>query len=103
MARWPVYFAAIRKAEYEKNPDNKDLISELDLRISLAKKIASRLAFESADRAVQVFGGFGYSILSPVGRLFCDSRVARIYEGTDEIQTLKIAEGVLGKDFRAFR
>ncbi|MCL5007602.1 MAG: acyl-CoA dehydrogenase family protein [Candidatus Marsarchaeota archaeon] len=103
MARWPVYFAAIRKADYEKDPTNKDLIEELDFRISLAKKIASRLAFESADRAVQVFGGFGYSILSPVGRLFCDSRVARIYEGTDEIQTLKIAEGVLGKDFAAFK
>ncbi|MCL5007964.1 MAG: acyl-CoA/acyl-ACP dehydrogenase [Candidatus Marsarchaeota archaeon] len=103
MARWPVYFAAIRKAEYEADPSNESLINELDLRISLAKKIASRLAFESADRAVQVFGGFGYSILSPVGRLFCDSRVARIYEGTDEIQSLKIAEGVLGKDFKAFR
>ncbi|MEM3841574.1 MAG: acyl-CoA dehydrogenase family protein [Candidatus Micrarchaeaceae archaeon] len=103
MARWPVYFAAIRKAEYEKDPLNKQLIEESDFRISLAKKIASRLAFESADRAVQVFGGFGYSILSPVGRLFCDSRVARIYEGTDEIQTLKIAEGVLGKDFAAFK
>ncbi len=103
MARWPIYFAAIRKAEYEADPSNESLINELDLRISLAKKIASRLAFESADRAVQVFGGFGYSILSPVGRLFCDSRVARIYEGTDEIQSLKIAEGVLGKDFKAFR
>lgn len=103
MARWPVYFAAIRKAEYEADTSNESLINELDLRISLAKKIASRLAFESADRAVQVFGGFGYSILSPVGRLFCDSRVARIYEGTDEIQSLKIAEGVLGKDFKAFR
>ena len=103
MARWPVYFAAIRKADYEADPSNESLINELDLRISLAKKIASRLAFESADRAVQVFGGFGYSILSPVGRLFCDSRVARIYEGTDEIQSLKIAEGVLGKDFKAFR
>ena len=103
MARWPVYFAAIRKAEYEKDPLNKELIAESDFRISLAKKIASRLAFESADRAVQVFGGFGYSILSPAGRLFCDSRVARIYEGTDEIQTLKIAEGILGKDFAAFK
>lgn len=103
MARWPVYFAAIRKAEYEADPTNKELIKELDLRISLAKRIASRLAFESADRAVQVFGGFGYSILSPVGRMFCDSRVARIYEGTDEIQSLKIAEGVLGEDFKAFR
>lgn len=103
MARWSVYFAALRKAEYEKNPSDKKLRVEVDLRISLAKKIASRLAFESADRAVQVFGGFGYSLLSPAGRLFCDSRVTKIYEGTDEIQKLKIAASVLGEGFEAFR
>ncbi len=102
MARWPVYFAALRKAEYEQNPGNHELREEVDMRVSLAKKIASRLAFESADRGVQVFGGFGYSLLSPVGRLFCDSRVARIYEGSDEIQELKIAAAVLGDEFRAF-
>ncbi len=103
MARWPTYFAAIRKAEYEENPNNKDLLKETDLRVSLAKRISSRLAFESADRAVQVFGGFGYSLLSPVGQLFCDSRVTRIYEGTDEIQDLKIASSLLGKDFEAYK
>ena len=102
MARWPTYFAAFRKAEYEQTPENRELREEVDLRVSLAKKIASRLAFESADRSVQVFGGFGYSLLSPVGRLFCDSRVARIYEGTDEIQELKIAAALLGDEFRAF-
>ncbi|MDG6994246.1 MAG: acyl-CoA/acyl-ACP dehydrogenase, partial [Nitrososphaerota archaeon] len=67
------------------------------------KRIASRLAFESADRAVQVHGGFGYSLMSPVGQLFCDSRVARIYEGTDEIMELKIASSVLGRGFEAYR
>lgn len=102
MARWPVYFAALRKEEYEKDFSNKELLEEVDLRVSLAKKIASRLAFESADHAVQVFGGFGYSLLSPVGALFCDSRVTRIYEGTDEILELKIASHVLGKEFEAF-
>ncbi len=102
MARWPTYFAAIRKEAYEKDMKNKDLIREMDMRSSLAKKIASGLAFDSADHAMQVFGGFGYSLLSPVGQLFCDSRVARIYEGTDEIQELKIAASVLGDDFRAF-
>jgi alkylation response protein AidB-like acyl-CoA dehydrogenase len=103
MAKWPVYFAAFRKAEYEHNYDNKELMEEVELRVSLAKRIASRLAFESADRAVQIHGGFGYSLISPVGQLFCDSRVARIYEGTDEIQDLKIAESILGKDFSAYR
>ena len=102
MARWPVYMAAMQREEYEKDPANKALIEEAELRTALAKKIASRLAFESADRAVQVYGGFGYSLLAPVGSLFCDSRVSRIYEGTDEIMELKIAEGVLGKDFEAF-
>ena len=103
MAKWPVYFAAFRKAEYEHNYGNKELMGEIELRVSLAKRIASRLAFESADRAVQIYGGFGYSLISPVGQLFCDSRVARIYEGTDEIQDLKIAESVLGKEFSAYK
>jgi alkylation response protein AidB-like acyl-CoA dehydrogenase len=102
MARWPTYFAAIRKGEYESNPDDKNLMEEVELRVSLAKRIASRLAFESADRAVQVHGGFGYSLMSPVGQLFCDSRVARIYEGTDEIQDLKIASTILGEGFEAY-
>jgi alkylation response protein AidB-like acyl-CoA dehydrogenase len=38
-----------------------------------------------------------------VGQLFCDSRVARIYEGTDEIQDLKIAASMLGNGFEAYR
>ena len=103
MAKWPTYFAALRKSKYDKDFGNKALTEEIDLRTALAKKIASRLAFESADRAVQVFGGFGYSLLSPVGQLFCDSRVTRIYEGTDEIMELKIASRLLGNGFEAFR
>ena len=37
------------------------------------------------------------------GRHFEDTRVARLYEGTDEILTLKIAAAVLGKDYEAFQ
>ncbi len=103
MARWPAYYAAIRKYYYEKSPYDSALMEETERNVSLAKRIASRLAFESADRAVQIHGGFGYSLMSPVGQLFCDSRVARIYEGTDEIQDLKIASEILGKGFEAYR
>ncbi len=102
MARWPTYFAALRKIEYEKDPDNRELRLEMDLRTALAKKIATRLAFESADRALQVHGGFGYSLLSAPGRHYCDTRATRIYEGTDEIMELKIASLVLGKEFEAY-
>ncbi|MCL4404928.1 acyl-CoA dehydrogenase, partial [Candidatus Marsarchaeota archaeon] len=102
-SRWPTYYAAFKKQEYENDYNNIKLMEDAELRVSLAKRIASRLAFDSADRAVQIHGGFGYSLMSPVGQLFGDSRVARIYEGTDEIQDLKIASELLGKDFEAYR
>ncbi|HKM78238.1 MAG TPA: acyl-CoA dehydrogenase family protein, partial [Candidatus Bathyarchaeia archaeon] len=88
MARWPNYIAAIDKTQLDLHPDDIDLRTKVDLQSALAKRIASKLAFESADMAVQIFGGFGYSLLSPVARHLCDARVARIYEGTDEIMEL---------------
>ncbi|EET90106.1 MAG: acyl-CoA dehydrogenase domain protein [Candidatus Micrarchaeum acidiphilum ARMAN-2] len=103
MARWPIFYAAMKKQEFDKDPNNVPALREMDMYSAMAKRIASRLAFESADRAVQVHGGFGYSLMSPVGQLFCDSRVARIYEGTDEIHDLKIASELLGDEFKAYR
>jgi len=101
-SRWLVYRAAMKKTEHEKNPSDLSLRREADRQSAIAKYVASRLAFDSADRAVQVFGGFGYSTMSPVARHMLDARVARIYEGTDEIMELKIASSVLGKDFEAY-
>ncbi len=101
--RWLVYRAAIKKDEYERDAQNLALRADADRLSAVAKYMASRCAFESADRAVQVFGGFGYSIMSPVAKHFLDTRVARIYEGTDEIMELKIASLVLGKDFEAYK
>jgi alkylation response protein AidB-like acyl-CoA dehydrogenase len=102
MARWPVYLAAAEKTKFDHEPANLELRRNLDLRSAIAKRVASRLAYESADMAVQIFGGFGYSLLSPIAKHLCDSRVARIYEGTDEIMDLKIASLVLGKGFEAY-
>lgn len=100
--RWLVYRAALKKEEYEKDKTNTILRTQADRLSAIAKYMSSRLAFESSDSALQVFGGFGYSLLSPVAKHFLDSRVARIYEGTDEIMQLKIASLELGKDFEAY-
>ncbi|MDG6912945.1 MAG: acyl-CoA/acyl-ACP dehydrogenase, partial [Nitrososphaerota archaeon] len=89
--------------EYEKSPGTLSVRTDGDRLSAVAKYVSSRCAFESADRAVQCFGGFGYSIMSPVAKHFLDSRVARIYEGTDEIMELKIASSVLGRGFEAYR
>jgi alkylation response protein AidB-like acyl-CoA dehydrogenase len=101
--RWLVYRAAMKKDDYERDAASLALRGEADRLSAVAKYMSSRCAFESADRAVQCFGGFGYSIMSPVAKHFLDTRVARIYEGTDEIMELKIASSVLGKDFEAYK
>ena len=64
---------------------------------------ASRASCDAADRAVQVFGGRGFLEAFRPGRHFQDTRVTRLYEGTDEILTLKIAAAVLGKEYQAFQ
>ena len=64
---------------------------------SMAKLIASEMCVRVASQAVQVHGGYGYFRDSPVERIFRDSRVTTIYEGTSEIQRLVIARQVLAQ------
>jgi alkylation response protein AidB-like acyl-CoA dehydrogenase len=94
--------AALAKGASDKAPGDKDLAAEADTRVAQAKFFASNAAWEAADRAVQIFGGRGWSELYRVGRHLQDVRVCRIYEGTDEIMKLKIGASLLGKDFAAF-
>ena len=101
-SRWLVYQVALKKEEYDNNRSNVDMRTEVDRASAVAKYVASRAAYNTADAAVQCFGGFGYSILSPVTKHLIDARVARIYEGTDEIMELKIASTVLGRGFEAY-
>jgi len=95
--------AALAKQASDENPKDADLRSEADFRVAEAKFFASNAAWDAADRAVQIFGGRGWSELYRVGRHLQDVRVCRIYEGTDEIMQLKIASALLGKDFAAFQ
>jgi alkylation response protein AidB-like acyl-CoA dehydrogenase len=94
--------AAIAKDVADKNRGDKALLADADTKVAQAKFFASNAAWEAADRAVQIYGGRGWSELYRVGRHLQDVRVCRIYEGTDEIMKLKIASSLLGKDFAAF-
>jgi alkylation response protein AidB-like acyl-CoA dehydrogenase len=95
--------AAAAKDAAEAAPGDKELAGRVDLLAAQAKFFTSNAAWDAADRAVQVFGGKGWSTLYRPGRHLTDVRVCRIYEGTDEILTLKIAAAVLGKEWEAFR
>ena len=84
-------------------PADRELAAEADGLAAKAKLFITNAAWDAADRAVQVFGGRGWSTLYRPGRHLMDVRVCRIYEGTDEILKLKIAASLLGKEYEAFR
>ena len=62
---------------------------------SRVKLFASEALGRVADRAVQVHGGYGYVSELPIEKFFRDARIARIYEGTSEIQRGVIARHLL--------
>lgn len=90
------------KDKWDKNPDDKELMRKADLAVAEAKLFCTNASYDAADRAVQIFGGRGWSFLYRPGRHLVDNRVCRIYEGSDEIMKLKIAAGILGKDYRSY-
>ncbi|MGE0661351.1 MAG: acyl-CoA dehydrogenase family protein, partial [Reyranellaceae bacterium] len=57
---------------------------------SMAKVVASEAAIHLADEAMQIFGGQGYIMDSPIQRFFRDARLYPISEGTTEIQLRNI-------------
>jgi alkylation response protein AidB-like acyl-CoA dehydrogenase len=61
---------------------------------AMAKLKASRVAAWAASEAVQIHGGVGYMLDSPVARFYCDAKVLEIGEGTNEIQHLVIARSL---------
>jgi alkylation response protein AidB-like acyl-CoA dehydrogenase len=57
---------------------------------AMAKLIASETAMAVTTKAVQVFGGYGYTRDFPVERMMRDAKITEIYEGTSEVQRLVI-------------
>lgn len=63
--------------------------------ISMVKVHAAETLGRIADRAVQVFGGMGYCEDVPVARMYRDSRIYRIFDGTSEIHRTVVARRTL--------
>jgi len=60
-----------------------------------AKLLASEVAMEVTTKAVQIFGGYGYTKEYPVERMMRDAKITEIYEGTSEVQRMVIAGSAL--------
>jgi butyryl-CoA dehydrogenase len=63
---------------------------------AMAKLFCSELAMRATTKAVQIFGGYGYTTEYPVERMMRDAKVCEIGEGTSEIQRIVIARQILG-------
>jgi len=98
-----VYKAALLKQRSDSSPEDRELRDEADVMIAKAKYFASNASFEAADRTVQILGSSGYSFETRAPRHLVDTRVCRIYEGTDEIMVQKIAVSLLGDDYEAYK
>ena len=83
-ARWLTYRAASLRDNGQ--PFQKEA--------AMAKMKASRVAVAAASEAVQIHGGVGYMLESPVARFYCDAKVLEIGEGTNEIQHMVIARAL---------
>ena len=62
---------------------------------AMAKLFCSELAMRATTKAVQVFGGYGYTTEYPVERMMRDAKVCEIGEGTSEIQRIVIAREIM--------
>ncbi len=62
---------------------------------SFAKCFAGDAAVRIASDAVQIFGGYGYNAEYPVEKLYRDSKIFQIYEGTQQIQRVIISRHLL--------
>jgi len=73
----------------------KDKGERISKEAAMAKLFASETAVECAIKAVQIHGGYGYTKEYTVERLFRDSKITEIYEGTSEVQRLVISGSLL--------
>ncbi|SFB44804.1 acyl-CoA dehydrogenase [Clostridium frigidicarnis] len=84
-ARWLVYKAAFLK----------DQKMPYSVEAARAKLFAAEVAMEVTTKAVQIFGGYGYTKEYPVERMMRDAKITEIYEGTSEVQRMVISGSIL--------
>ena len=60
-----------------------------------AKLFAAEVAMDVTTKAVQIFGGYGYTKEYPVERMMRDAKITEIYEGTSEVQKMVISGNAL--------
>ena len=85
--------ALIHKTAWQMDTQGAFSVSD---KVSMCNYWANRLCCEAADRAMQVFGGLGYSRHEPFEHIYRHHRRYRITEGAEEIQMRRVAGSLFG-------
>ena len=93
-AQFLVYSAAMKKQAFTEAALAGKKAPAYSMDAAMAKLFAAEAASDVTRRAVQLFGGYGYTREYPVERMMRDAKITEIYEGTSEVQRMVIASNL---------